>query len=182
MATGLTGLTPGEPAQQAHQALNGGGFSRTSISPRGTLQGSRFGAGSLCLTFLSVSQKDNARATKPEHYHSPHSAAQQNRGEWERPPDTKWSTTGEQPRPTLLEGATGSAPGHRAVPGCRGSRSSAGEGQSHTKTSFFSSTLKFSKAYFLSKTERPRLTSWMTPFQREPSGFYKNLLKRDGKS
>jgi len=35
------------------------------------LQRSQFGAGSLCLTFLSVSQKDNERATKPKNYHSP---------------------------------------------------------------------------------------------------------------
>lgn len=35
------------------------------------LQGSQFGAGSLCLTFLLVSQEDNETATKPKNYHSP---------------------------------------------------------------------------------------------------------------
>lgn len=73
-AIGLTGLTLGNSFSN-YTNLWMAGISLSSCLNVNQLKGNvtevTVWGCSLCLTFLSVSQKDNGRGTKPKHYHSP---------------------------------------------------------------------------------------------------------------
>lgn len=74
VAIGLTGLTLGNSFSK-YSNLWMVGISLSSCLNVNQLKGNvtevTVWGCSLCLTFLSVSQKDNERETKPKHYHSP---------------------------------------------------------------------------------------------------------------
>lgn len=74
MAIGLTGLTSGDSLSKYTNLWMVGASPSSCLNVsqlKENVTGVTVRGWSLRLTFLSVSQKDNERATKPKHYHSP---------------------------------------------------------------------------------------------------------------